>query len=341
MATVKDIAKQAGVSATTVSIIMNGRGAERNISPATCKRVREAARLLGYQPDLNARRLRSGHTPKPMVALFWPLDYRLQILSSLINGITKELHAQNVECELVIQTFEDDHLDEYTGGLEENIYSAVFVGACSSNDLQYLETLNLSIPVILINRDSGRYSSVGVDNLWVGRKAAELVAGKGYTESLLVVAEQRFLQTRRRTNAFLEVAAELGIQIPPEYIFSVDGNMAGGADAAVRYLSLKRKPKIMFCESDVLALGAIHSFLRLGVKIPDQLEIFAVSMLGGQETLYCVPSLSVIEIPNEKIAAQAVRLMLDMMKNGIAEPVHQVIACEMIPRDSFQFLLQR
>lgn len=336
MATVKDVAKQAGVSPSTVSIIMNGKGEERKIPDATCQRVQEAARLLGYRPDLNARRLRSGLSHKPVVALFWPVDFRLQILASFINGITKELHMQGVECELTIRTFENDHLDDYTHSLTEDSYSAILIGACSADDLKHLESLNLPMPVILINRESERYSSVGVDNLWIGRKAAELIADKGYQESVLVAAEQRYLQTKRRTNAFLEAAEELGIKIAPEHILRVDGDMAGGASAAVRYLSLERKPKIMFCESDAIAIGAIHAFLRLGVVIPDQLEVLAVSMLGEQDSLYCFPSLSIINLPNERIASQAVRVMLDAMKSKINQPTRQIIECEVIFRDSFR-----
>lgn len=151
MPTIKDVAKQAGVSAATVSIIMNGKAEDRKISVATCQRVWEAAKVIGYQPDLSARRLRKGGEQKPIIAFFWPLDYHLPILASFINGISKALKERNTECELVIQAFENDRLSESTHALKDNQYSAAIIGACSQNDLLHLESLKLNVPMVLIS----------------------------------------------------------------------------------------------------------------------------------------------------------------------------------------------
>ena len=88
MATIKDVAKAAGVSVTTVSIIINGKAEERKISEATRDRVLETMRELGYQPNLSARRLRNQDSKKPVIAFFWPIDYRTTILTSSVTMIT-------------------------------------------------------------------------------------------------------------------------------------------------------------------------------------------------------------------------------------------------------------
>ena len=106
MATIKDVAREAGVSVTTVSIVINGKTEERRISPVTRDKVLAAMNALGYQPNLSARRLRSNDVKKPVIAFFWPVDYRINILASFLNYIQKELHTQNLDCELVIQTYE-------------------------------------------------------------------------------------------------------------------------------------------------------------------------------------------------------------------------------------------
>lgn len=106
MATIKDVAKQAGVSVTTVSIIINGKSEERKISTATQQRVAEAMRDLGYQPNLSARRLRSQENERPVIAFFWPLDYRVNILASFLNCIQIEIAESGFDCEMMIQTYE-------------------------------------------------------------------------------------------------------------------------------------------------------------------------------------------------------------------------------------------
>ena len=93
MATIKDVANKAGVSVTTVSIVINGKAEERRIPDSTREKVQEAMQELGYQPNLSARRLRFSDTKKPSIAFYWPIDYRTSIMASFVNYIQKELNA--------------------------------------------------------------------------------------------------------------------------------------------------------------------------------------------------------------------------------------------------------
>ena len=150
MATIKDVAKLAGVSVTTVSIIMNGKSGERKISAQTQERVQDAMRELGYQPNLTARRLRFQESKKPVIAFFWPLDYRTMILASFLNALQVECSRIGFDCEIVVQTYEDDHLDQYDASILKTGYSAVVIGACSLKDMKYLESLSPQMPVVLL-----------------------------------------------------------------------------------------------------------------------------------------------------------------------------------------------
>lgn len=342
MPTIKDVAKQAGVSATTVSIILSGKSEERKIPPATCERVREAARQIGYRPDSSAKRLRMGGDRKPVIAFFWPMDYRLNVLASFINSMSKELHSQGMECELVVQAFENDRLKDSAQVLQDHYYSAIIVGACSAADLEFLEAQRLTIPVVLINRPSERYSSVCVDNEKIGREAAEMICKKGYRSAALLTASERYLQTRRRTTAFLDTCQELGITIDKTHILSVPGNMAGGSMGAVQFCYLNNRPQMLFCESASLALGALSAFQRMNISIPSDLEVLAVSMMGQEETLYSFPSLSIIDLPNEKMASTAIRITLKQLNDALAGtcvPIHKMEEADIILRDSFRLPL--
>lgn len=137
MATIKDVAKQAGVSVTTVSIIINGKAEERKISAATQQRVAEAMRDLGYQPNLSARRLRSQENERPVIAFFWPLDYRVSILASFLNFIQIEIAESGFDCEMMIQTYENDKLEQYGTTFLKNGYSGAIIGACSARLLDW------------------------------------------------------------------------------------------------------------------------------------------------------------------------------------------------------------
>ena len=336
MATLKDVAKEAGVSATTVSIIINGKAEQRKIPPATCQKVRAAIEKLGYQPDPSARLLRSGGKRKPLIGFFWPQGYRLIIMASFINSMAQELQRQGAEYELVVHTFENDRLSDSATELEENVYDAVIVGACSAGDLAFLESLRLELPLVLINRHSEVYSSVEIDNVGMGRAAAEMIFRKGYRSAAAVTSSERYLQTQRRTDAFLARCKELGIEIRPEHCLSAPRSMAGGAEVAVRFATLEERPGVLFFESASMALGTLNTFHRLGISVPEDVEILALSMIAQENTMYSVPSLSILALPNRKIGEEAIRLLLEFAREKPAQPIRKTLEYDVYLRDSFR-----
>ena len=203
MATIKDVAKQAGVSVTTVSIIINGKAEERKISAATQQRVAEAMRDLGYQPNLSARRLRSQENERPVIAFFWPLDYRVSILASFLNFIQIEIAESGFDCEMMIQTYENDKLEQYGTTFLKNGYSGAIIGACSAKDQQWLEGICPRMPVILINRESEHFSTVCTDNDEVGLMAATKIRQKGYSEAAIFASRHSYFATSQRVQAFI------------------------------------------------------------------------------------------------------------------------------------------
>lgn len=336
MPTIKDVAKLAGVSPTTVSIVLNGNAEKRRISRATCQQIQAAIQQLGYQPDQSARRLRRGGEQRPIIAFFWPLDYRLRTLASLINAASKELARQSRDCEIAVQTFQNNQLFKTSVAKADEVYNAVIVGACSEQDVEYLENLSFQIPVILINRSSTRYSTVQVDNDAIGQSAARMLFSKGYRSAGMIAAEDHYLQAERRTQAFLKEAKSLGIVIRPEHILHEPDNMAGGASAAARLAVAAERPPVIFCESDTMALGALNTFIRLNVTIPRSLEVLSVSMIDEESTLYSVPSLSVIALPNDDIAAEAIKIALQLYYGNTTTPIHRMLESKTILRDSFR-----
>lgn len=96
MVTLKDVAKLAEVSVSTVSIVINGKTKERNIPLKTYNKVMKAIDELGYQPNVSARRLRNLDRAKPIIALYWTLDARTNMLTALLAGIQSEIEKNNL-----------------------------------------------------------------------------------------------------------------------------------------------------------------------------------------------------------------------------------------------------
>ena len=335
MTTIKDIAELANVSATTVSLILNGKAKERRITEATIKRVTDAMKELDYKPNLSARRLRNSGTARPVIALYWPLDTRVSILAVFLNVFRMEARKQGFDCELVIQTFENDRLKEDATAIIQNSYSGIIVGAASVRDIEYLESISPRMPVVLINRSSGRFYTVSTDQSKIGTCAARLIHKKGHDSAVLIGVDNPFLASGLRTRAFLEACAGLGIRISQDHIIQAPNTMAGGALAARAYCSLHQPPKMVFFESDYMALGALGVFHEQGIRIPEDLEMLAIAMMDSEYSEFSYPPLSTINMPIHEILNGVITILMEQIRTNNDTPVHVMAEAGVTLRKSF------
>ena len=336
MATIRDVAARAGVSPTTVSIVMNGRAREKRIPDTTVEKVTSAMRELGYSPNLTARRLRTNEARKPIIAFYWPLDYRTNMLGSFLSCIKESLAEREYECELVVQTYENGKFEKAAAPIVQNNYNGVLVGAATSSDLQCLETLNPPMPVVLINRESNRFSTVGANSGNIGLQAASLIRQRGYTEVSIIQAERSYFATAKRTTAFIYACHQLNIQVRPEWIFKGPNTIAGGSVAAEAYCALHERPRMLFCENDCMAQGALYTLRKYGLYCPQDLELLSIATQAPETMQYLIPSVSTISMPTPKIADTAISVLTTAMQSGDMTPVHIELEPMICLRESFR-----
>ena len=178
MATLKDVAAQAGVSVTTASLILNGKAKEKHISDKTIQLVLEAAEQLQYRPNHSARQLRVKTFSRPRVCFYWPLDVRSNLLGYRLAGLQNALVEQNLDYELVVQNYYNNHVEDFIAPLTKGYYDAAIIGGASPHDVEMLETMDFSVPIVLLNRESRKFATVGVNNSHVGLQAAVLMQKK-------------------------------------------------------------------------------------------------------------------------------------------------------------------
>lgn len=336
MVTIKDVARRAGVSGTTVSIILNGKADERRISETTRERVLSAMAELGYQPNLSARRLRVQEKIVPTLAFYWPIDFRSNILASFLNSFQASIKRRNLECELLMRVYENDHIEKSIVPLMKNSYTGAFIGATSQKDLEDLEKLNLQIPIVLINRQSEKYSTVYTDYKAIGFQAATLFRQKGYTEAAVFTARRPYMTTGLRTQAFLNACTQIGITVDPEEIFATANSISGGVEAARAYCAASQPSKVIFCESDLMALGAIWELNHQGIRMPQDVELLCIGMMDPEMTEYSSPSLSTIQMNNKEVTEKALDLLLDAIADGSRDPRQIEVPFQVYLRSTFQ-----
>lgn len=337
MATIRDVAKLAEVSPTTVSLVISDKAANYGIPESTCKRVQQAMNELHYHPNLYARNLRSKNTKqRPVLAFYWPQGERMGILAMFISAFQNELRAINFDCELVVQTYVNDELDKSVSHILSNEYHAVIVGGTSKSDIEYLDSLHIKMPVVVINRASSVYSSVQADNYQVAQMAADLFLHNKYTDIGIIAMKKPYVATNYRMTSFIKICRENGIQIPEQNIVYEVNTMEGGLEAAKRLTSLSKRPPAVFVESDTMALGAVYHFNRAGIRIPQDLSLVAINMSSGHSTQYSTPSITVVDMPSADIAKAVITVVTSLLRDSNRAAMHITFNGKVLFRESFQ-----
>lgn len=334
MATIKDVAKKAGVSVSTVSIVLNGRSKERSIPESTQEKVARAMAELGYQPNQTARKLRTKDGSRPVIAFYWPLDFRLPILASFLNSLQREIERTGFNCELVIQPYQNDHLEQSEESILKNGYNGIILGALTLKDLAYLEKLNPPVPVVLINRKSEAFSTVGTDNEDVGIQAAGAFRRAGKNRVAVFASSHSYLATVQRVDAFLSSCQQMDITVREEDIFHSPSTIEGGFSSARAFLEKEDRPDAIFCDSDSIALGALSFFSQEGIHVPEEVAMLTIGMLEPEFTAYSTPPLSVVEMPNEAIGKAILNLIRQKIETGTRKPTHLNFNAALILRKS-------
>jgi len=320
MSTIKDIAKDAGVSIATVSIVLNGKGKERKISQDTQTRIYQIAKKLNYVPNQSAKKLRSMQEDSYAVAFYWATDFRINYLARITLGLQEEMLCQKKHIHLTVVPYKVDQLKEQMALTQNTFFNGIIIANMSDKDLEFLNTWTPSFPIVLFNREMDKFSSVTMDNYKVGKQVAHHFLSKNLFDAAVLTHGTTFPIMRKWMKGFLDTYAEAGHPLQEDKIILCNTSSASAIDVCKKLYAEKRLPKAMFCESDVLAHGMLFACHELGVSIPRDLEVFTVGINMPELNDYAVPSLSRIDIPMGANGAQCMHLLIDLIEKKITHP---------------------
>ena len=317
----KHVAALAGVSAKTVSNVVNGYV---HVTEATRTRVQHAIDELHYRPNLAARQLRQGRSG--VIALALPaldLPYFAELARSVITyaedrGWTVLIDQTDglVDREqLVLDGFRGQQID----GL---IFSPISVGA------EDLEQRRDPTPLVLLGERvfDGPADHVAIDNVAAARTATQHLIALGRRRIAAIGDQPRPTSetAHLRLRGYQEALAEAGLPRRPEGVVEVENyHRPDGASAMRRLLELCDPPDAVFCFNDLLALGALREVYDHDVRVPDDLAV--VGWDDIEEGRYSTPTLTTISPDKSRIAALAVDFLAARLSAG-SEPPHEVTA---------------
>ena len=330
--TMKDIARDLGVSVVTVSKVLRNH---EDIGEKTRKRVLDRVKELHYTPNLAAVGLVTGRTY--LVGLVVP-----DLLHAFFAQIAKSLSAVLLKkgyC-LTISTSEEDpkrEEQELDRLLARRLDALVIASACASPAV-FERIEKQGTPLILIDRSFSGFEAnfVGVDDEAVGLLA---------TDHLVQVGCKRIAHLRGPENSpgigrlkgYLKSLAKHKLHSLPDYVSvprTVDIQSGeSGAEAMRKLLALSPRPDGVFCFNDPMAMGAIHEILDAGLRVPQDIAVIGCGNLHYDSELR-IP-LSSIDQQTEEIGKRAGRLALSLLESkNHPKPKTFILQPQLVVRDS-------
>lgn len=306
--TLTDVAQRAGVSVTTASYILNGRGAEMRITPETQSRVREAMTVLGYRPNRVARNLRSRRTRT--VGLVSDTVASGSYASALLDGASRT--ARELDHLLVIgETSGDPEVERL---LIEDLQDRQVDGIVFASLVTRRVTLPASLDpgaTVLVNclDDAGAVPSVVPDEEAGGRLAAQVLLDAGATQGIWTVGghtQPSAIAGPLRDLGVLSRLAEAGTGVARAIECDWDVPPARSAVAAAL---AEDRPRALVCKNDRIAFGACQALWDAGLRVPHDVSV--VSFDGSELAGWLRPTLTSIRIPYAEMGSTAVRALLD------------------------------
>ncbi len=278
--TIYQIAAHVGVSPATVSSVLANRHVERRIATKTVEKVREAARSLGYVPNMAGRRLRAHRaaTRQFDIAIMTSFEAPLPLVGQLLHklqSVVDQKTTKDTRFAISIEMFHAGQLQHKPALLDANRYHGVIVTNTLPEDDRFLAQARLPYPVVILGRRVPGYYCVLEAPNCVGRKSAEVLHEAGCRR--LAVMHGRLLThtTSDRVGAFQRTARELS-GVDPVVLECAGLQPSQGAAALQAFLTGGAQLDGLFVVTDSLAMGAYQTLKERGQHIPRDVAVVGV-----------------------------------------------------------------
>jgi len=328
MATVKDVAKLAGVSTATVSRALTN---PEMVSPITRLKVEKAASDVGYSPNGLARSLRKSES-KTIVVVLPNIDSTF--FSDVVHGIEALAHKNGYKLLIGDAGNESSRLRSYFDLFDSKQVDGVL---SLSSDVPESMIVNsageVKLPIVI----AGEYFSdipvptVHIDNHYSAKKGVEYLIMMGHYKIACITGKRSNPVYNARVNGHTETMKKWKLPSTEGYILECDLSYIAGYNLGKQLLSLDNKPSAIVCHSDEAAIGVLKIAREMGIPVPSELSVIGFDNLALSE--YCVPELTTIHQPRQLIGETSMKLLLDILSGKKPNP-EMTLPTQLIVRES-------
>lgn len=325
--TIKDIAKLANVSHTTVSRALNN---SPRIRENTRRKIMEIAQQIGYIPNYNAKSLvmQRSYT----IGLFFTSIAKgtsASFFSDTIRGVNRIV---DVGYNLFVRGIDD--YEEYSAINRKRFDGIVLMSQSEADNRFIYHVLGQDIPLVVLNRqveDDAVINIIPNDREGAYTACRHLIE-HGHTDIALIEGMEEYKSTQERREGFVQCMIDHKLPVRGQYMVKGRYDVQSGYEAMNQLLELSAPPSAVFCSNDDMAIGAMKSAFGRGLQIPRDLSLIGFDDIGFSS--YTNPALTTVKRPIEQISREGARKLLSLI--GQPQPAGErvFVRTELVSRES-------
>jgi len=313
MASIRDVARRAGVSTSTVSRVISRK---IPVDKRTGERVMRAICELDYRPNLIASGLRSRSARS--IGLLVPRiadPFFMQMIDYVDRCVIE--HGFNL---LLFNTHSDPAFEEQVldNLLRRHVDGIIFSSVSDESRVPSL-LIGVEVPVVMLDRvrDDAKLMHLVLNNRMAGELAAEHLLGLGHRRIACVTGPRTLHLCAERLAGFSECLARRGSPLEPDFTIEGDFSLDAGRSAGERLLAAQRRPTAVWAQNDVMAAGIVKAAISAGLRVPEDISVMGMDDAMIPEVVH--PSLTTIAQPLKEMSERAVEMILETRANAVVD----------------------
>lgn len=327
MITLKDVAKEAGVSIATVSCALSGK---KPVKAETKARIQDVIERLKYIPNISARNLKVNHSRSIGIIL---IDIKNQLHAEIFDGLSTYFQNQEYTIHVAFSNGSPDiecsKIEEF---ISQNVAGLVIV-TCQPQNATFFQTriLDYQIPVVFLDHCPQNLSTsfLGFQNYQTSYYLTKSLLDKGYQNIALICGPKKYSSQTESIQGLCDAMAFYGLELPKSNVCVTNMTKEDGFNGYLRHFS-RRPPQALISTSQEISAGILAAIHYCGLSVPENLLLLGY----GEESwnhIQQIPGIFVSSRPAVHLGETAARILLKNIEEpALFEPVYQEFKDEVV-----------
>lgn len=327
-ASIKDVAREAGVSIATVSRVINKVDV---VNEETKKKVNEAIEKLGYSPNIVAQSLKTQRSRS--IGILVP-DISSQVYPEIVRGAEDVANMYDYSIILCNSDFDIQKEKKYIKVMKEKMVDGLLYMSSSLDPeiLEYIRSLNMKTVLVESSENEKVLPSVTIDNRQAAHDAVNFLIEKGHRRIAYVgIKKDRRNAWAKRYDGYEDALKEAGLNVDESLCYYGDLKAQTGYKGINTILE-QNEVDAVFCGSDEIAMGVINGLRDKNIRVPEDVSVMGFNDIYEASIFY--PKITTVAQPLYDMGSVSMRILVKKLKNEPGDQEHFVLPYQIIERDS-------